>query len=155
MQREQLWFEVEKTCRTDAEEGSGRPVLRIQFEGARTHLTDQLRAQLRTGTSAEDIDISFRSLGPSTTAERGVLAVTDRVTGDYIFECEGDVELIHDLIKTVGEYADSPGETTAYAVEIRARNDVVSEFSKEVLLVYTADGTLLRDKSLIPGHIEM
>lgn len=155
MERDHLRFEVDRTGRTDAEEGFDQPVLRIQFEGAQTQLADQLTAQLREGTTAEDIDISFRFLGPSTKAQRGVLALTDRVTGDYMFECDGDGEPIHDLIQTVRERADSTGETAAYAVEIRARNGVVSDFSKEVLLVYTADGTLLRHDSLIPGHIEM
>jgi hypothetical protein len=151
MQREQV-------RQSDGDAGathSDRPTLVIQFDGSSDHLYEELTARLRENTSAEDIEVSFRFLGDGDDAETGVLALTDRVTGDYILECDGDPRTIQELIRAVREDTEYIDESAQYTVQIRSTTDRLTHFAKELLLVYDADGTLLRHRSLIPSDIEI
>lgn len=155
MRPEQLTIRFQQGGGGTSARHSDRPILVIHFDGSSDRLHEELNTRLREDTSAADIEVSFRFLGSGDDAEAGVLALTDRVTGDYILECDGETETIRKLIQTVREDTESTDESAQYAVQIQAGTDSLARFTKELLPVYDADGTLLRHRSLIPGDIEM
>lgn len=155
MQRDTFRMDVGKTGWLAAGGQSEQPVLNLYFDGPRTRLKELLTSRLRDDISAEELDVSFRFLSPASEADTGVFSLSDRVTGDFILECEGAADSIRTFVQTVGEYANRSGRDAQYEVQIRADTNVVASFEKELLLVYNADGTLLRHASLIPSGVEM
>jgi hypothetical protein len=53
------------------------------------------------------------------------------------------------------QYAETVDADPRYAIDVRASGQEVGSFEKELFLVYGADGTLLRRRSLIPEGIEI
>lgn len=131
------------------------PVLRIHFDGPRDRLRQKLSERPREDLTAEEIDVSFRHLPTDEEPAEGVLALSDRVTGRFILEVKTAVDSVREFVQTVRESANQTGNDARYRVEIRADTKAVTAFEKDLLLVYDASGTLLRDASFIPAGVEL
>lgn len=131
------------------------PVLHLQFGGHSEELIDQMS---KTGTGneyPEDIDIAFQlRTSPDDSNATGVLAVSDRLTGEYLLELEVATERIFAFVRCVHEYADATGDEVEYIVSLDAEDGTAMEFQKNVLLVRMTDGELYRSRSLIPPWVE-
>ncbi|QLH82418.1 hypothetical protein HZS54_12680 [Halosimplex pelagicum] len=148
-------MDVDKTGWLATDGQPEQPVLHLYFDGPRPRLKELLTSRLREDIRPDEIDVTFRFVSPTSEADTGVFSLSDRVTGDFILECEGKADSIRTFVRGVGEYANRSGRDARYEVQIRADTGVVASFEKELLLVYNADGTLLRHASLIPSSVEM
>ena len=122
-----------------------RPRISIEYDGPSGVLRDRLRRGDNT-LAADDIDVTFRRQADS---ERGVLSLTDRVTGEFVLEVTVESAAIDDLVETAQE---NDGE---YAVDVTDDEGKSLVYGKETLLVYDHDGSLLRQRSLIPTGVEL
>jgi len=155
MERDQFHVETETGEEPATDEPLEHPVLRLHFDGSRDRLRQGLSERLRDDIAVEEIDISFRYLSSDGETAAGMLALSDRVTGRYVLEVKTAVDLVREFVQIVRDSADQMGHDVRYRVAIRAEGETVTTFEKDLLLVYDASGTLLRDASLIPTGIEL
>lgn len=133
--------------RTDVDVDEPEPELTVAFEGTPQVLRDRLDGG--DPLSAEDIDVAYRQ---TPTDEPGVLSVTDRLTGEYIFEAPLDAAALRELVTTAAAREEDERD---YTLRIDPGDGQDFVFEKSTLLVYDADGNLDRERSLIPGGVEL
>jgi hypothetical protein len=155
MERDQFHVETATIEETATDAPPEQPVLRIHFDGPCDRLRQRLSQRLREDLTAEAIDVSFRHLPTDEEPAEGILALSDRITGRYVLEVKTTVDPVREFVQIVRESADRTGNEARYRVEIRAGGETVTTFEKDLLLVYDASGTLLRDASLIPTDVEL
>ena len=130
-----------------------RPVVRITYEGP----TEELESRLRRGGAPLDsdgIDITYRlQTALDADAPKGVFAIADRVTGEYILELNADAEAVFSVTEAVADGEESNGH---YRLVIRTDDGTkLAAYRKSTLLIYDRDGELLRERSLIPSGVEI
>ncbi|QCC50573.1 DUF5793 family protein [Halapricum salinum] len=133
--------------RTDVDVDEPEPELTVTFEGTPQVLRERFDGD--DPLDAEDIDVAYRE---TPTDEPGVLSVTDRVTGEYIFEAPLEDSALRDLVETAAARDEDERD---YHLRIDPGDGQDFVFEKSTLLVYDIDGNLDRDRSLIPGGVEL
>jgi hypothetical protein len=132
------------------------PTVVIDFEGDQPAFEQRLTGRDGEKLDASETDVAFRFVDAGDEGgDAGVVSVTDRITGDFILELNEDAEDVLKFIRAArryGEHADSHG---SYHVRVLNEGETVVEYQKETFLVYSEDGDLLRDQSLIPGGVEI
>lgn len=132
------------------------PTVRMDFQGPETDLRRGFEKPDGSRLAADETDISFRLHGDPDDADTvGVVAVTNRVTGDFIFELNVAAEDVFQFITAARRYAEETGEDSKYRVELYLDSEEFVTYEKDTFLVYTSDGDLLRSQSLIPGGVEL
>lgn len=129
-----------------------QPVVTVAYEGP----TEQLETRLSRGgrfLEADEIDIAFRLKGEGD--GEGVLAVADRMTGEYVLELNADADAVFSVVEAAREFGQAGDAENRYQLRIRADGEVLATYEKSTLLVYDADGELLRGRSLIPSGVEL
>lgn len=131
--------------------GDDCPTLDIQYDGPKETLT----AQLTEGgelISAADIDAAFRFQGEYDVEDAtGVCSLTHRVTGEYLLEFNVDGATVLGLVDAAREDSDE----ATYRIRINRNDDTPIVYDLDSLLVYDAEGSLLRQHSLIPSGVEL
>jgi hypothetical protein len=127
-----------------------QPTVHVEYDGP----SDELETRLTPGT---DLDIAFRFQTPTDAPQAdGVLAIPERLTGDFVLEVNTDADDILDLVEAAKAYGqeerDAPG---CYSLEIDVSDGDRYTTDKRTLLVYDDDGDLLRNHSLIPSGVEL
>lgn len=130
---------------------SGPSVITIVYEGPLEELESRLQHD-GTALERDEIDVTFRlqdQLGDD--SPTGVFAVADRFTGEYILELNtaaDDVLAVTDAVEN--------GDESPYRLLIEADDATqLAVYEKSTLLVYDPDGSLLRERSLIPSGVEI
>jgi hypothetical protein len=130
---------------------SGAPAITVTYEGP----TAELESRLQRGEEslgADEVDVAYRLQDPiDDPAPTGVLAIADRVTGEYILELNADADAILDVTDVVDD-TDGDGH---YRLVITTDDAELAAHEKSTLLVYDADGNLRRNRSLIPSGVEI
>ena len=133
-----------------------KPTLVIRFDGSSSDLQDRLESPEAGRSYPNELDVAFRLRSPhGDSGTRGVLTISNRLTGEHILELEPDSELISDLVDTVHGYADETGKEVQYYVDLQSDEGTVWDCENQVLLVRASDGNLLRHRSLIPTWFEI
>lgn len=136
--------------------GAGLPTVEIDFQGPESTLRDRFTDNDDEVLDAEDTDVTFRLQNPAEDAEaEGVVAVTNRLTGDFILEMNADAEDVLEFISAARRYADATGTDARYRVDVSFDGDHFVTYEKSTFLVYNKDGDLLRSNSLIPSGVEL
>jgi len=133
------------------------PRVVIDFDGPKETLTERLTDPEGNLLEASETDVTFRlqdSLDdPDAT---GVVSVTDRITGDFLLELNEDADDVLRFVRAAREYGQSTdADSGRYSVVIRIDGETLATYSKSTFLVYDANGSLLRSKSLIPSGVEL
>ncbi|WP_435099242.1 DUF5793 family protein [Halarchaeum sp. P4] len=156
MRREDFTLDVDEN-RGDTE--SRPPTVTIDFDGSRTDLDERLVGPDGEYLDAEETDVTLRLRGdPEDPDTTGVVSVTDRITGSLLLELDedaADVLAFVDAARAHGEREDDDDRNGGYRVNIDVDGERVLTYEKETFLVYSADGDLLRGRSLIPGGVEL
>lgn len=126
----------------------GIPAIQIAYDGPPGGLRERLTSAGETTLESNELDVAFRHRADG---DRGVLSVTDRVTGEFIFEVGAPVDAIGQLV----EAAQRRDGDSQYEVRLTDSDGKSLVYDKQTLLVYDHDGELLRDRSLIPGSVEL
>ncbi len=156
MRRDYFTLEVEDDGWVAAGDEPRRPTLIIGFEGPASLLRERLTGDADAPLEASEIDVSFRLQSDVAEQEAsGVVSVTDRLTGEYVLELNAPAERIFAFIRAAREFSEHAGEENRYGIEIRIDGDPVETFEKRTFLVYTREGNLLREESLIPSGVEL
>lgn len=133
---------------------SGIPTIHIDFEGP----SDQLAGRLTDGQGeqldADEIDVAYRLQASADGDADGVLAVTNRVTGEFILELNAGTDEVLAFIRAAREHG-SESDDRRYRIRLAIDGDRVLEHRKGTFLVYDEDGGLLRKDSLIPSGVEL
>ena len=136
-------------------DGSRRPVVTIAYEGP----TEQLEPRMTKGESLLDeaeIDVGFRLQEPVGADDpMGVLALADRVTGEYVLELNAGADDIFELVEAAREFGQTADTEDRYRIVLESDDDQLAVYDKSTLLVYDHDGELLRSRSLIPSGVEI
>ena len=151
------YFELDVTNVDWAEEGSepAQPLVEIDFSGPGETLRARLSDTDGDLLDGEDVDVAFRlqdELGDDVVP--GVVAVTNRVTGEYVLELNEESDDVLQFIEAARAYVDAE-EEGGYRVVVSIDGDEMAEYEKETFLVYDADGEFLRERSLIPPGVEL
>lgn len=133
----------------------GIPTVSIDFEGPADELVDRLTDAEGEPLSPDEIDVAYRLQGPITESPGGVVAVTNRVTGEFVLELNADSEDVLRFIDAAREYGSDGDEEHRYRIRVAVDGDRLLEEEKGTFLVYDADGGLVRQHSLIPSGVEL
>lgn len=132
-----------------------RPTLTVQVKDQPDPVSEPSTTMARPQLG-DQVDVTFRLQEPPTRPDApGVLAVTNRVTGEFILEVPTNAAPINDLIAAAKRYAVDTDHDATYRLVLRADSSGVIDGAMRLLLVYRPDGTLLRRYSLIPAGIEL
>jgi glycine cleavage system aminomethyltransferase T len=135
---------------TDADAGD-TPSLVLGYDGPAEPLASRLTDN-GDHLDGDDVDASFRLRDADSievSGATGVFSLTRRLTGEYLFEVTTDAKKVRTLV----DAARAQGGTYDIHIEPSDADSVVLE--TETLLVYDADGNLLRKDSLIPSGVEL
>ena len=157
MRRDHFELEAENVDWVESGDQPAEPQVVIDFDGPKETLTERLTDAEGNPLGAGDTDVAFRLQDALDDADAtGVVSVTDRVTGDFLLELNADAADVLRFVRAAREYGQSnDGDGGRYSVTLRVDGDVVATYSKSTFLVYDANGSLLRSKSLIPSGVEL
>ena len=152
------YFELDVTNVDWAETGGepAQPLVEIDFSGPGETLRERLSDADGDLLDGEDVDVAFRlqdELG-SDDVVPGVVAVTNRVTGEYVLELNEESDDVLRFIEAARAYVEAE-EEGGYRVIVSIDGEQMVEYGKETFLVYDADGEFLRERSLIPPGVEL
>lgn len=132
-----------------------QPTLDIRLEEG----VSVLRERLFDGDSpldAGDVDVTFRLHGnPDGSDVPGVLAITYRMTGEYLLEVNAVADEVEEFVSAAQRYGERTGDSTRYRIRLIVDDEPLADLQKRTLLVYSGDGELLRQHSLIPSGVEL
>ena len=148
-----------------------QPLVEIEFSGPGELLRERLSDAEGVPLAGEDVDVAFRLQGDleSDPAAPGVVAVTNRITGDFVLELNETADDVLQFIQAASAYGDiversstsnqgSPDDAVedgGYRVVVSIDGEQLAEYEKHTFLVYDADGEFLREESLIPSGVEL
>ena len=156
MRRDYFTLEAEHVDWIDEGGDPQLPTVRVDFQGPETDLREGFQKPDGETLEAEETDISFRlQSDPDAADAEGVVGVTNRVTGDFIFELNVDAADVFEFLGAARRYAEETEDAANYRVELYLDGESFVSYEKDTFLVYTRDGDLLRSQSLIPGGVEL
>ena len=134
-----------------------QPLVEIHFSGPAESLHDGFSDVDGTLLDAGEVDVAFRLQGSLETDPDapGVVAVSNRITGDFVLELNETAEGVLRFIKAARNYGEAADDDGCYRVVITTDDDELVTYEKRTFLVYDADGGILREESLIPSGIEL
>ena len=160
MRRDYFELTVEHVEWVEAGGDPNQPTVRIDFHGPEGLLENRLTGPGDDLLSAAETDVSyrFRDESPGEESASGVVAVTNRVTGEFVLELNEEADDVLRFIRAAREYgrdADADDSDGRYRVHITIESESLITYDKRTFLVYDAEGNLLRSESLIPSGVEL
>ena len=158
MRRDYFELTVEHVGWVEAGGDPEQPTVRIDFHGPDGLLEDRLTGPEGEMLAAAETDVSFRLRDETADEDNstGVVAVTNRVTGEFVLELNEEADDVLRFIRAAREYGrhadDGDGR---YRVHIAVDGEPLTAYDKRTFLVYDAEGNLLRSESLIPSGVEL
>ena len=142
-------------------ESDRRPVVTVGYEGP----AGQLETRMTKGEALLDdpeVDVGYRLRGDGDSDgdgddddPDGVLAVADRVTGEYLLELNAPSADVFALVEAAREFGQTADTEERYRIVVERDGEELVTYDKSTLLVYDDDGELLRSRSLIPSGVEL
>lgn len=83
------------------------------------------------------------------------MAITNRMTGEFILELNVPAAEILEFVSAARRYAERTDDAVRYRARVVADGEPLADFEKRTLLVYSNEGELLRQQSLIPSGVEI
>lgn len=156
MRRDYFRLEVDNVDWVDAGGDPEKPTVNISFQGPEDLLLERLEDEGEL-LDASRIDVAFRLHDPIDDPEAtGVVGVTNRLTGDFVFELNEDADSVLRFIRAAHEYGRAADDSEGrYCVHVDIEGEHVVSYDKRTFLVYDAQGNLRRDESLIPSGVEL
>jgi hypothetical protein len=136
-------------------DADGPPTAHIDFDGP----ADQLRDRLTDADgplAPEELDVAFRLQDPPEAGDAaGVVALTNRVTGEFALELNAAAADVFRFIDAAREFGKEADADCRYRVVVTIDGAELLDNGMDVFLVYGPDGELLRGRSLIPSGVEL
>ncbi|MFB6352971.1 MAG: DUF5793 family protein [Halobacteriales archaeon] len=156
MRREQFSLAVSDVAWVETDAEPRRPTITLAFDGDPAALRERLLDADEERADAANADLAVRLQRSADTGEaQAIVALSHRLTGDYILELNADPETVLAFTRAARRYGELFEEGPKYRARIVAGGEELAAYDKETLLVYGPDGELLRQHSLIPGGVEL
>lgn len=157
MRRDYFTLDVRGVDWVEAGDEPATPTVVIDFEGPPDEFKQRLIGFDGELLEAEQTDVALRLQSPLEQEEsRGVVSVTNRVTGDFVLELNEDAENVLRFIRAARAYGkQADADEGRYRVRIEIDGEELITYDKSTFLVYDREGNLLRQHSLIPSGIEL
>lgn len=141
----------------ETDDSTAKPTIIIDYSGPKSILGSVLEREMGDRPSGGDLDVSFRLQAAIEADDTpGVLAVTNRITGDFLFEATGSTTDMLTFVRAARRYGEIIGDADSrYTLEIRHDGSTMFAFEKQTFLLYDHDGTLMRKHCLIPSGVEL
>jgi len=137
-------------------DSSGMPTVHIDFEGPSEQLRERLTDAEGEPLDTDEIDVAYRLLDPvDDDGAEGVVGITNRVTGEFMLELNAEAADVLAFIDAARDHGNGTDGSQRYRTRITVDGEPFLDHEKETLLVYEADGDLLRGHSLIPSGVEL
>ena len=155
MRRDSVTLEVAEVAWFAEDDAPRRPTLLLHVEEGVAALRERLFEDGEP-LDAGAVDVTCRAQGSTTEIDDpGVLAVTNRMTGEYLIEVNAEADAVQEFVSAASRYGDRTGDSTRYGIRVIAGDETLADLEKRTLLVYADDGELLRGDSLIPSGVEI
>lgn len=156
MRREQFTLDVTDVAWIDGDADPEMPCLKIAYDGDPEELATGLEDAYGERLDADEIDVTVRLQGDIGSDDaHGIIAMTSRVTGDYLLETRISAPDIVTFTRAARRFGDHTEGTSRYRISLLVDGEISAEYEKRTLLVYSEDGDLLRHHSLIPSGVEI
>jgi hypothetical protein len=159
MQRDRFTLEVNHVDWAESGGEPRRPTVVIDVEGpdGEREIRERLASPDGDLLDADETDVAFRLTDERDRPDdaNGVVGVTDRLTGDFVLELNETAEDVFEFIHAARRYGEAAAEDGQYRVVIKADGEEIATYDKATFLVYTREGELLREHSLIPSGVEL
>lgn len=156
MRRDDFRLEVSNVAWLEGGDEPRQPTLSIRASVPADDLRERLEDRSDGSLSAADVDVTFRfQAGADEGTASGVLAFANRMTGEFLLEVNALGEDVMEFVGAARRYAERTDGAARYRATVRAGGDPVVDFEKRTLLVYSGEGELLRQRSLIPSGVEI
>lgn len=157
MRRDYFTLDVQGVDWVEADGEPAAPTVVIDFEGPPEEFERRLTDPDGELLEAEQTDVALRlqsELGDEDA--RGVVSVTNRITGDFVLELNENAENVLEFIRAARAYGkEAEADEGRYRVKISIDGEELITYEKSTFLVYNREGNLLRQHSLIPSGIEL
>jgi hypothetical protein len=156
MRRDYFELDVTNVDWVDEDGEPRKPNVVIEFTGSADELRDRFTDNEGDLLDAEQTDVAYRLTADVESADAsGVVAVTNRITGEFVLELNEDADDVLRFIRAALRYGEATDGEGCYRVEVRIDGEELVVYEKSTFLVYSEDGDLLRGQSLIPSGIEL
>jgi hypothetical protein len=156
MRRDYFAVTISTAERSDGSADSDKPAIVIDFDGPPETLTERLRTAEGDELDAHEIDTAYRLQAPiDEDGADGVLSVTNRITGEFVLEANVDAGSIVEFVERARDYMTTNEDEGRYEMRLRTDEETVLTCEKNTFLVYDHQGSLLRQRSLIPSGVEL
>jgi len=156
MRREEFSLE---TRHVEPEQGAATaplPTLRLDFDGSAAELRSAFQGADGQPLSEEDIELSLRLTSDFEKPDPdGVLAVTNRLTGDFICELNVRAKEIFEFLAAAKRRGSAVEGSPKYRVQFFTKGNPIRTAELDTLLVYTKAGDLRESESLLPSSVEL
>ena len=153
---DQTTVELRNTGWLDNGSTPSQPCLRLHVTLSSDDLAERFQAGDGSTYRPSDLDLYFRDRSSSRAAvEDGILTVSDRLTGDLVLEAVVSASVIEQFVSAVRQYAARTGNECKYTVELQREGTISTSFKKQIFIVYNAENDLLRERSVIPKHMQL
>jgi len=156
MRRDDFRLEFSNVAWLEEGEEARQPTLTIRTDEDSEPLRERLDGDVDGTLSAGDVDVTFRFTGDVDEEDtRGVLAIANRVTGEFLLEVNASGADVVQFVSAARRYVERTDDAERYRTRVLAGEEPIVDFEKRTLLVYSVDGELLRQHSLIPSGVEI
>lgn len=157
MRRDYFSLDVIGTDWIESGDDPARPTVIIDFDGPASLLEKRFTGVTSEFLEGTEIDVSFRYLTDRNSDNaNGVVSITDRMTGDYVLELNAPADRVLSFIRAAHEYGShSSDDDRQYRIEIQIGGESIIAYDKQIFLIYDHEGSLLRERSLIPNGVEL
>ncbi|MDZ7850659.1 MAG: DUF5793 family protein [Halodesulfurarchaeum sp.] len=155
MQRQEFSLTMRHVEPVSGAETAPLPTLRIQYDGPGSDLRTGLESADGNPLDESDVDVSLRFKGEPESVEAGVLGVSDRLTGDYICECNVDAERVLEFLDATKRRASTVDGPPKYRIQFVAGTTPVRTVEMDTFLVYGESGELRESESLLPNGVQL
>ena len=156
MRREEFSLETRHVETAAGAETAPLPTLRLLYEGAPSELRSAFEGVDGTPLAASDLDVSLRLKDPIDAADPdGVLAVTNRLTGDFLCELNVAAETVLEFLAAAKRRGSAVEGPSKYRLRLLADGSPIRTDELDTFLVYATDGDLREAESLLPSSVEL
>jgi hypothetical protein len=161
MRREDISLVVSDVEWIESNDDPHKPTLSLWLDDGTETLSRRLQSEDGAPLTAGEVDVTVRLHDdPQNPEATGVVAVTNRITGEYVLECNVEAETAIEFARAARRYGEATDDEALYGVDLCAGDDadeetIVATYDKRTLLVYGESGELLREHSLIPSGVEI
>ena len=140
----------------DSETDPDKPRLTISQDDSAAVRSNRIVTDEGDPLEASEIDVAVRLRDSlEATNPTGVVAITNRITGEYVLECETGADSLLTFVRAARTYEDLEGDSAGYELVVEVGDETLATYEKRTFLVYGESGELLRNRSLIPSGIEI